>query len=410
MQIKEPVKILDVPVHPLTMQEAVSALEESIANGEQAFVVTANAEIIMMCQQDAEYKKINAIIDNFKGNNPHTGHLNYDGGKEYISYFETLFKYAIENMQFNERCYESLEYEIENNIKNIGFKELHDEDKPYCYSEYPDSKIHYLGKVYDKNNLYSIIDLNEEYIFLPQEKEFMEFSNFFDKKARKRKFESFYSTFQIAHIIELLKYDPKNKSNIFLDSYQIYIEKFINLLIATQIYTPYGKSNGIYFYPNYRNKYHEKIKGYDLNETLGIIGAKEDDLYKTYFEICNKLEYLLGSRFAIQLWKNIGWDRKDDCRGPTRLGIEYLQWAEMLKECIQHHLGREIFDVDEIDMSPEDIKNNIPSKETGRSIRGCRNEDFTNEITGEYEFNNHQKRLFYLSNYLNYHNMLIYQH
>ena len=58
MQIKEPVKILDVPVHPLTMQEAVSALEESIANGEQAFVVTANAEIIMMCQQDAEYKKI----------------------------------------------------------------------------------------------------------------------------------------------------------------------------------------------------------------------------------------------------------------------------------------------------------------------------------------------------------------
>ena len=58
MQIKEPVKILDVPVHPLTMQEAVSVLEESIANGEQAFVVTANAEIIMMCQQDAEYKQI----------------------------------------------------------------------------------------------------------------------------------------------------------------------------------------------------------------------------------------------------------------------------------------------------------------------------------------------------------------
>ena len=58
MQIKEPVKILDVPVHPLTMQEAVSVLEKSIANGEQAFVVTANAEIIMMCQQDADYKKI----------------------------------------------------------------------------------------------------------------------------------------------------------------------------------------------------------------------------------------------------------------------------------------------------------------------------------------------------------------
>ena len=58
MQIKEPVKILDVPVHPLTMGEAVSVLEESITSGEQAFVVTANAEIIMMCREDAGYKKI----------------------------------------------------------------------------------------------------------------------------------------------------------------------------------------------------------------------------------------------------------------------------------------------------------------------------------------------------------------
>lgn len=58
MQIKEPVKILDVPVHPLTMGEAVSVLEESITSGEQSFVVTANAEIIMMCQEDAGYKKI----------------------------------------------------------------------------------------------------------------------------------------------------------------------------------------------------------------------------------------------------------------------------------------------------------------------------------------------------------------
>lgn len=58
MQIKNPVKILDVPVHPLTMGEAVSVLEESITSGEQAFVVTANAEIIMMCQEDAGYKKI----------------------------------------------------------------------------------------------------------------------------------------------------------------------------------------------------------------------------------------------------------------------------------------------------------------------------------------------------------------
>lgn len=58
MQIKKPVKILGVPVHPLTMNESVAVLEEKLQKKEQAFVVTANAEIIMMCQQDTEYNKI----------------------------------------------------------------------------------------------------------------------------------------------------------------------------------------------------------------------------------------------------------------------------------------------------------------------------------------------------------------
>lgn len=58
MQIKKPVKILGVPVHPLTMNESVAVLEEKLQKKEQAFVVTANAEIIMMCQQDKEYNNI----------------------------------------------------------------------------------------------------------------------------------------------------------------------------------------------------------------------------------------------------------------------------------------------------------------------------------------------------------------
>ena len=147
----------------LVANEKSHCFKLKCVDNKSEFSINGSNGWMQIPKDDAEYKKINAIIDNFKGNNPHTGHLNYDGGKEYISYFETLFKYAIENMQFNERCYESLEYEIENNIKNIGFKELHNEDKPYCYSEYPDSKIHYLGEVYDKNNVYGIINLNEEY-------------------------------------------------------------------------------------------------------------------------------------------------------------------------------------------------------------------------------------------------------
>lgn len=54
----EPIKILGVPVHPMTMQEAVSELEQRLLAKEQTFVVTANAEIIMMCQNDEKYNSI----------------------------------------------------------------------------------------------------------------------------------------------------------------------------------------------------------------------------------------------------------------------------------------------------------------------------------------------------------------
>lgn len=54
----EPIKILNVPVHPLTMEQSVQVLEHNIKSDKQTFVVTANAEIIMMCQNDTEYNKI----------------------------------------------------------------------------------------------------------------------------------------------------------------------------------------------------------------------------------------------------------------------------------------------------------------------------------------------------------------
>ena len=50
----EPIKILGIPVHPFTMQGAVDELEQRLLDKKQTFVVTANAEIIMMCQDDAE--------------------------------------------------------------------------------------------------------------------------------------------------------------------------------------------------------------------------------------------------------------------------------------------------------------------------------------------------------------------
>ncbi len=55
---KSPIQVLGVPIHPWTMGEAVAYLEESIATGRQSFVVTANAEIVMLCQENAAYKEI----------------------------------------------------------------------------------------------------------------------------------------------------------------------------------------------------------------------------------------------------------------------------------------------------------------------------------------------------------------
>lgn len=54
----EKMKILGVNVHPLTMEQSVAYLEDRLVEGEKAFVVTANAEIIMMCQHDAKYNRI----------------------------------------------------------------------------------------------------------------------------------------------------------------------------------------------------------------------------------------------------------------------------------------------------------------------------------------------------------------
>lgn len=94
---------------------------------------------------DPIYKRVETVVDKFKGNNPHTGHMTYDGGQEYISYFTQLFKYALNGNQFNERCYDGDFFEELETIKDYGFEDLDNPNYEYCYPEYEDTKIHYLG-------------------------------------------------------------------------------------------------------------------------------------------------------------------------------------------------------------------------------------------------------------------------
>lgn len=55
---KQAVPILEVPIHPYTMDEAVHLLQDSVLNERPTFVVTANAEIIMLAQNDPAYKEL----------------------------------------------------------------------------------------------------------------------------------------------------------------------------------------------------------------------------------------------------------------------------------------------------------------------------------------------------------------
>ena len=56
--MKEIATILGVPVVPYTMDETVTKLTQDTLKNKRNFVVTANAEIIMMAQDDKEYKTL----------------------------------------------------------------------------------------------------------------------------------------------------------------------------------------------------------------------------------------------------------------------------------------------------------------------------------------------------------------
>lgn len=110
---------------------------------------------------DYDYYKVNSEKDYYFGNNPHTGHLHYDNGHEYFTYFRHLFRYAYDNSLFNEGVLsEYPRYDDEDlyeDIDDFGFKSLINDDS--CQLDYEDfltedSKIHYFGNYYNDNGSY----------------------------------------------------------------------------------------------------------------------------------------------------------------------------------------------------------------------------------------------------------------
>ena len=90
-----------------------------------------------------EYKFIKNINNYYNGNNPHCGNLKYDDGSEYMKYFSTIFKYAVDNNLFDERCLDDNDFY---EISNIGFNDLFNDSEHY--NRYVNNKISFNGNVY----------------------------------------------------------------------------------------------------------------------------------------------------------------------------------------------------------------------------------------------------------------------
>lgn len=102
-----------------------------------------------LAEDDSDLKKIDSLENYFNGNNPHLGNMKYDNGAEYLSYFKKLFKYAIENEEFDPRCYYGTPMEtILMEIGKIGFDMI---------DEIAIDKIDYFGDYYQSDNVQGVI-------------------------------------------------------------------------------------------------------------------------------------------------------------------------------------------------------------------------------------------------------------
>lgn len=83
---------------------------------------------------------LESIIDEIKGNNPHVGFGKYDDGSEYYEIFKQLFKYSIENDNFNDAAYSCNDGSIDSAILQAGFAEANVlvRDNSKCWYFRPD--------------------------------------------------------------------------------------------------------------------------------------------------------------------------------------------------------------------------------------------------------------------------------
>ena len=100
-----------------------------------------------------EYYRLNTIIDYREGNNPHTGHMRYDNGHKYLTYFQRIFKKVLDEDLIDYRQYEESDTKYIEDMQDLGFDNLIDND--VCVNDYDkflreDNKCHFFGKIASK--------------------------------------------------------------------------------------------------------------------------------------------------------------------------------------------------------------------------------------------------------------------
>ena len=299
--------------------------------------------------------------------------------------------------------------------------------------------------------------VEEGYLFSPAEKDLWEpWDSFFGEKDSDHVSErvlSFYSSFQIYWLRELKRHftytvnlacdnvsikppfifagnrakieiDERTEERTFswlplrdeeavlLREECVKFDIFLKFLLSVQsVYFHYIQSGGGRVQLSISDeKLKEITKNFKLEGVLEELSLSVEDVVEWYRKISSKSQDMLGIKGAdwVQLLKNISWDKKDKLEDDVRLGIDYLQWAVMLKRIIEEYLEREILDIDEIGRVDANHILKVDPNEVGNfSIRYWRNRNYKD---GKKDFlHDRHRRLFYLANdfLLSYHPRLM---
>lgn len=98
---------------------------------------------VQLQKESDRIKQIKTLENYFSGNNPHKGKLKYDNGDEYLEYFRHIFKYAVENKEFDIRYYYNQTMnDITKKMWDYGFD---------IKNNLSTKKIHFFGNYHQSN-------------------------------------------------------------------------------------------------------------------------------------------------------------------------------------------------------------------------------------------------------------------